>query len=230
MSRTIVVIGGTSGIGRAIAAGFHDAGDAVHVAGHEPGAGPDGAAATVLDVRDDAGVAAFFARFDRIDVLVNCAGVIRRGGAEFTPQGFAEVIDVNLTGTQRCCLAAHPALAAARGCVVNTASMLTFFGSAVAPAYAASKGGIGQLTRSLAMAWAGDGIRVNALAPGWIGTSLTAALSQDDAKSAPILARTPMRRWGRPDDVVGPALFLASEAAGFVTGAILPVDGGFSAA
>lgn len=186
--------------------------------------------AAVLEVRDDKAVVSFFAGFDRIDVLVNCAGVIRRDGAEFTPQGFAEVVDINLTGTQRCCLAAYPALKAQGGCVVNTASMLTFFGSAVAPAYAASKGGIGQLTRSLAMAWAADGIRVNALAPGWIATPLTLSLTEDDAKATPILARTPMRRWGKPEDLVGPAMFLASDAAAFVTGIILPVDGGYSAA
>jgi len=230
MSRTVIVTGGSSGIGAAIAAGFHASGARVHVTGHVTGPAPQGISTATLDVRDDAGVSAYFAGFDRINVLINCAGVIRRGGAEFTHEGFADVIDINLTGTHRCCLAAHSALRAAAGCIINTASMLTFFGSAVAPAYAASKGGIGQLTRSLAMAWARDGIRVNALAPGWIETPLTRPLVEDSAKSAPILARTPMGRWGRPEDLIGPAMFLASDAAGFVTGAILPVDGGFSAA
>lgn len=229
MTRTVVVTGGTGGIGAAIADGFAAAGDRVQVTGHAPVDAPAGTEAAVLDVRDGAAVTAFFSRLDRLDVLVNCAGIIQRG-VEFTAEGFADTVDVNLTGTHRCCLAAHGALTAAGGCIVNMASMLTFFGSAVAPGYAASKGGIGQLTRSLAMAWAADGIRVNALAPGWIATPLTRALQDDPARSDPILLRTPMRRWGRPEDVVGPALFLASPAAAFVTGAILPVDGGYSAA
>ncbi|WP_417248581.1 SDR family NAD(P)-dependent oxidoreductase [Celeribacter sp.] len=231
MTRKVVVIGGTSGIGRAIATGFLDAGDDVTVTGHEAVDDlPEGMAQAVLDVRDSDAVTAFFAPMERLDVLVNCAGVIRRGGAEFTHDGFADVVDINLNGSQRCCTAAHDALKAASGCVINTASMLTYFGSAVSPAYAASKGGIGQLTRSLALAWAGDGIRVNALAPGWISTPLTEALGQNPERSATILGRTPMGRWGRPEDLVGPAMFLASSAAGFVTGAILPVDGGYAAA
>lgn len=231
MSRNVVVIGGTSGIGRAIACGFLQEGDRVSVTGHaQVGDLPQGLAQSVLDVRDTVAVEAYFAAIKRLDVLVNCAGVIRRGGAEFTAEGFADVVDINLNGSQRCCQAAHEALKAAGGCVINTASMLTFFGSAVSPAYAASKGGIGQLTRSLAMAWAADGIRVNALAPGWIATPLTQALGEDAARSSVILGRTPMRRWGQPEDLVGPALFLASPGAGFVTGAILPVDGGYSAA
>ncbi|WP_394199082.1 SDR family NAD(P)-dependent oxidoreductase [Litoreibacter albidus] len=231
MSRNIVVIGGTSGIGRAIATGFAQQGDSVSVTGHEPCADlPSGMQGHVLDVRDTAAVEQFFARIATLDVLVNCAGVIRRGGAEFTADGFADVVDINLGGSQRCCIAALPALKTAQGCIINTASMLTFFGSGVAPAYAASKGGIGQLTRSLAIAWAPFGIRVNALAPGWIATPLTKPLTDDDGKSTGILGRTPMGRWGTPDDVVGPARFLASPDAGFVTGTILPVDGGYSAA
>ncbi|WP_417259936.1 SDR family NAD(P)-dependent oxidoreductase [Celeribacter sp.] len=231
MTRKVVVIGGTSGIGRAIATGFLDAGDDVTVTGLEAVDDlPDSMTQAVLDVRNSEAVTDFFAPMERLDVLVNCAGVIRRGGAEFTHDGFADVVDINLNGSQRCCIAAHGALKATSGCVINTASMLTYFGSAVSPAYAASKGGIGQLTRSLALAWAGDGIRVNALAPGWISTPLTEALGQNPERSAAILERTPMGRWGRPEDLVGPAMFLASSAAGFVTGAILPVDGGYAAA
>lgn len=230
--KTVIVVGGSSGIGKAIATAFAAEGHEVHVTGIE--AAEDMRVESVagchqLDVRSEQAVTAFFRRFARIDVLVNCAGVIRRGGAEFAPAAFAEVIDINLNGTQRCCHAAYAALKASGGCIINTASMLTFFGSGFVPAYSASKGGIGQLTRSLAIAWASDGIRVNALAPGWIATELTAPLTQDAERSAALVDRTPMARWGRPDDLVGPALFLASPGAGFVTGAIVPVDGGYSA-
>lgn len=172
----------------------------------------------------------FFTDIGNIDVLVNCAGIIRRNHEEFGEEGFAAVVDINLAGTMRCCRSAHAALAAAGGCIVNTASMLSFFGSAAVPAYAASKGAIAQLTRSLAIAWAVDGIRVNAIAPGWISTKLTAELEADARRAGPILARTPMGRWGQPADLVGPVLFLASDAAAFMTGSIVPVDGGYSAA
>ena len=233
MTRTVVVVGGSSGIGCAIAAGFSgEEGTRVVATGHEDGVFaslPENVERAVLDVRDADAVSAFFSGFGRLDVLINCAGIIRRNGAEFRQKDFADVLDINLNGTQRCCEAAHKALKAAGGCIINTASMLTYFGSATSPAYAASKGGVAQLTKSLAIAWAADGIRVNAIAPGWIATDLTRALTEDAARSEQILSRTPMKRWGRPDDLAGPARFLASPEAAFVTGVILPVDGGYSA-
>ena len=159
---------------------------------------------------------------------MNCAGVIRRG-EEHDPQVFAEVLDVNLTGTMRVCAAARPLLArSAGGAIVNTASMLSFFGGGLVPGYAASKGGVVQLTKSLAIAYAPDGTRVNAIAPGWVRTGLTGALQADPVREVAILSRTPLGRWGEPGDVAGPALFLASPLAGFVTGAVLTVDGGYA--
>ena len=165
-------------------------------------------------------------RLDRLDVLINAAGIIRRG-AEHDPDVFAQVIAVNLTGAMRVASAARPLLERSRGSVVNVASMLSFFGGGLVPAYSASKGGVAQLTKSLAIAWAPQGIRVNAIAPGWIATPLTQALQDDAARSAVVLQRTPMGRWGRPKDLTGPVMFLCSPAAAFVTGVVLPVDGGY---
>ena len=228
--RQVLVTGGTSGIGAGIAAAFAAQGDRVAVTGAteaEAGAArARGVDARVLDVRDGAAVETLVASFAALDVVVNCAGVIRRG-AEHDPAAFADTVDINLNGTMRVCAAARPKLAAAKGCIVNTASMLSFFGGGLVPGYSASKGGVAQLTKSLAIAYAADGIRVNAVAPGWIATPLTQALQDDAARSQQILARTPLGRWGTPADVAGPVLFLASAAAQFVTGVVLPVDGGY---
>jgi NAD(P)-dependent dehydrogenase (short-subunit alcohol dehydrogenase family) len=229
-AKSIVVTGGTSGIGRAIAQAFSEAGAHVIAAGlpstEEHVAG---VAVEIVDVADGTAVARLFEKIPEVHVLVNAAGIIRRE-EEFGLDVFAQVVDVNLTGVMRASMAARPKLAKTKGCIVNVASMLSFFGAPKAPAYSASKGGIAQLTRSLAVAWATDGIRVNAVAPGWIATPLTRALQNDAARSEQLLARTPFGRWGLPSEVAGPVLFLSSEAASFMTGAIVTVDGGYSAA
>ena len=224
----ILVIGGTSGIGQGIADAFRAAGATVIATGATP-AECTAPGTTPLDVRDPAAVTALIAALPRLDHLVYTAGIIRRSD-EHDPAVFAQVLDINLTGAMRAAAAARPLLAASRGTLTLTASMHSFFAGPLIPGYSASKGGIAQLTKSLAIAWAPDGIRVNALAPGWVATPLTAALQQDPARAGPILARTPLGRWATPADIAGPALFLASPAAAFVTGIVLPVDGGYLAA
>ncbi len=228
---TVVVVGASlGGIGASIARAFADSGATVHITGAEPEPMPEDAARfayTQLDVTDTSAVRAFASGFERADVLVNCAAITRRG-EEMAPDFFAHVLDVNLTGTLRCAEALHPALAAARGSVINIASMYARFASPRNPAYGSSKAGVEQLTKSLAVAWAADGIRVNAIAPGFIVTEQSARARQDPAFVAAIEARTPAGRWGEPGDIAGAALFLASPAAAFMTGACLPVDGGYS--
>lgn len=225
----VLVTGGTSGIGAAIAVAFLEDGARVIVTGHSPeecANAPSGCEARLLDVRNGDAVSVLFTGLDALDHLVNCAGIIRRG-AEHDPQVFADVVDVNLTGTMRVCAAARPLLARNGGTIVNTASMLSFFGGALVPGYAASKGGVAQLTKSLAIAYAEDGIRVNAIAPGWIETPLTSALRQDADRHAATANRTALKRWGKPQELAGAVLFLSSPLASYVTGSILVVDGGY---
>jgi 2-dehydro-3-deoxy-D-gluconate 5-dehydrogenase len=232
--KVALVSGGTSGIGAAIGNSLARLGAQVTVTGASAAeaiaaraaAGYAAADAIALDVRDAGAIDACMARLPQLDILINCAGVLRRG-AEHDPQTFAEVIDINLNGTMRLCTAARALLARNAGCIVNTASMFSFFGGPHAPAYTASKGGVAQLTKALAAAYAADGIRVNAVAPGWIATPLTDVVRNDAQKSAAILARTPLGRWGDPSDVAAVVVFLCSPAAVFMTGAIVPVDGGY---
>ena len=228
-----LITGGARGIGFGIADAMLAAGYGVTVTGltaEEIAAVPkrENLQAAILDVTSDAEVAACIGRLSRLDALVNCAGIILRDGKEFTIPGFQQVIDVNLTGTMRMCLAARPLLEKQGGAIVNTASVWSFFGGGLAPAYTASKGGVAQLTKALAVAWA-PSIRVNAIAPGWIETELTKAAQADQARSDAIIARTPFGRWGRPEDIGGAVVFLCSDAAAFITGTVLPVDGGYMA-
>ena len=228
-----LITGGARGIGHGVAEALLDAGYFVTVTGltaAEVAAVPAHPAlrAVRLDVTDDADIAACAGALERLDLLVNCAGIILRGGAEFDIAGFRKVVDVNLTGTMRMCMAAKPLLEETGGSIVNLASMWSFFGGAATPAYTASKGGVAQLTKALAVAWA-PAIRVNAVAPGWIETELTRGAREDAERSAAIVARTPQGRWGRPDDIGGAVVFLGSDAARFITGAVLPIDGGYLA-
>jgi NAD(P)-dependent dehydrogenase (short-subunit alcohol dehydrogenase family) len=232
--KVVLVVGGTSGIGAAIADAFAGLGAVVTVTGATKGEcdATRGSPrfrcrdAVALDVRDDSAVSGLVASLPRLDVLVNCAGIIRRG-AEHDVAVFAEVLAVNLTGTMRCCTQAREKLKSAGGAIVNTASVLSYFGGGLVPGYSASKGGVAQLTKSLAIAYAPDGIRVNAVAPGWVATPFTQALQNDAQRSAAILARTPLARWAAPADIAGAVVFLCSPAARFITGAVMPVDGGY---
>ena len=228
--KSALITGGTGGIGSAIANGLLAASCRVFAADllcGEPASELDYRVEVLpLDVSDAQSIDRLIARLDRLDIVVNSAGIIRRE-AEYELDNFQKVIDINLTSTMRMCLACKPLLARRGGSIVNVASMLSFFGAGLAPAYSASKGGVAQLTKSLAIAWATDQIRVNAVAPGWIATPLTQRLQDDPVRSAAILARTPLNRWGRPQDLTGAVVFLCSPAANFITGVILPVDGGY---
>jgi len=228
-----LITGGARGIGFGIAEAMLAAGYGVTVTGltaEEVAAVParDKLKAVILNVTQDSQVAACIGALERLDALVNCAGMILRDGKEFTVEGFQQVIDVNLTGTMRMCVGARPLLEKQGGSIINTASIWSFFGGGLVPAYTASKGGVAQLTKALAVAWAPH-IRVNAIAPGWVETELTKGARADPARSEAIIARTPFGRWGRPEDIGGAVVFLCSEAAGFVTGTVLPVDGGYTA-
>jgi 2-dehydro-3-deoxy-D-gluconate 5-dehydrogenase len=238
-----VVTGGNGGIGLGMAKGLAAAGAAVVVAARnvakaEAAVAELGGKSTFmpLDVADETSCRALVEqtadRFGRLDILVNNAGTsIRKPPENYTAAEWHAVLDTNLTGAFLCSQAAHPVMKkSGGGKIINIGSMFALFGSGYAAAYAASKGALVQLTKSLAVAWAADNIQVNAVLPGWIDTELTRDARQQVAGlHERVLARTPAARWGVPEDLAGIAVFLASSASDFITGAAIPVDGGFSA-
>jgi 2-dehydro-3-deoxy-D-gluconate 5-dehydrogenase len=243
--RVAIVTGGNGGIGLGMARGLAGAGasivvvgrnaDKSHAAVRELGQLGAEAIAITADVTDEATVAGMVQtardRFGRIDILINNAGTnIRKSLHEYSLEEWHRVMNTNLTSAFLCSRAVYPAMkAAGAGKVINIGSMMSIFGASFSPAYGASKGGIVQLTKSAAIAWAADNIQVNAVLPGWIDTELT----QGARREVPwlhesVLKRTPARRWGAIDDMSGVAVFLASSASDFVTGTAIPVDGGYS--
>lgn len=227
--KSAFISGGTSGIGLALAKGFAQAGYQVTASGIGQLPDTDESIEFIsIDVTDGDAVVEYFEQIKTLNTLINAAGIIRRED-EHHPKTFEQVVDTNLNGTMRLCAAARDALSQTKGSIINIASMLSYFGGGLVPGYAASKGGVVQLTKSLAIAYAKDGIRANAIAPGWIDTPLTGDLRADSKRNQTILDRTPLGRWGDPNELVGPALFLAGQEASFITGAVLNVDGGYSA-
>jgi 2-deoxy-D-gluconate 3-dehydrogenase len=244
--KVALVTGGNGGIGLGMAHGLASAGALVVIAARDAAkskqalerlrdAGGE-ADAVQADVTDEASVAALVEEVGRrhgaLHILVNNAGTsIRKPAHVMTLDEWHHVMDTNLTSTFLCCRSAHPWLARQGGKVINVGSMLSIFGAPYAPSYGASKGGVVQFTRSIATAWAPDNIQANAVLPGWIDTDLTQkAREQVEGLNERVLARTPAGRWGRPADLAGVAVFLASQASDFLTGTAIPVDGGYSIA
>jgi 2-deoxy-D-gluconate 3-dehydrogenase len=238
--KAALVTGGNGGIGLAMARALTQAGAAVAIAGRD--AKKNAAAAAELkavtlcfDLKDADACRAMVeeaaARLGRLDILVNNAGTnIRKAPQDYSLEEWRTVLDTNLTSTFVACQAAYPHMKrAGRGKIVNIGSMMSLFGASFAAPYGASKGGVVQLTRSLAAAWAKDHIQVNAVLPGWIDTALTRRAREEvPGLHERVLARTPAGRWGSPEDLGGIAVFLACAASDFVTGTAIPVDGGYA--
>jgi NAD(P)-dependent dehydrogenase (short-subunit alcohol dehydrogenase family) len=230
-----VVIGGAGDIGAAIANLLCDLGATVTATGVNDAdiartllISREGLTLAPLDVTDDTAVAAFAGRHARVDALINCAGILARD-KEYEIETFMKVIDVNLTGTFRTCNAFRPALARVKGAIVNIASMNATLALPRIPAYCASKGGVVMLTKALALAWADEGIRVNAVAPGYVETAINAAGRTDRAHYQRIADRTAVKRWGLPEEIAGAVVFLCMPASQYATGTVVAVDGGFLA-
>jgi NAD(P)-dependent dehydrogenase (short-subunit alcohol dehydrogenase family) len=230
MTSVAIVTGGGSGIGLAAAQYLSQTHRVICCGLDHIDEFPDDLEFRKLDVTDENAVTACFSDISECSALVNCAGMIVQDRQEFEIQNFRKVIDVNLNAVHLVTNSLVDALAVAGGSVVNIASMYSVFGSPNTPAYSASKGGIVSLTRSHAVAFAGRGVRVNAVAPGWIDTRLASNAIHNEERRNRIMERLPMRRFGEPADVGSVIAFLVSEEARYITGAVLPVDGGYSIA
>lgn len=228
--KTAIITGGGTGIGLATCHRLAAAGYKIIAGGLDrEGDLPEGAEFVTTDVTKQADLDALVAKADRIDVLINCAGVLRQE-REWGIDDFRFVIDVNLTASMAAATTAHAKLRESKGSVVNIASMWSYFGSPKSPAYASSKGGIVALTRSMAVAWGAEGIRVNAVAPGWVLTRMAMGAKTDPTREPKITARIPLGRWAEPSDIANVIAFLVSDEAAYVHGVVLPVDGGYSIA
>ncbi len=243
--KVAIVTGGNGGIGLGMAQGLSAAGATVVIAARNADksaaavasiiASGGKASAIVVDVTDEADcqamVAATLKTHGRLDILINNAGInIRKRPEEYTLAEWQQILQTNLTSAFICSQAAYPEMKrASQGKIINIGSMMSIFGTAFTTPYAASKGGIVQMTRALASAWAADNIQVNAVLPGWVDTELTQTARKDIAGlHERVLARTPAGRWGAAHDFAGIAVFLASAASDFITGTAIPVDGGYS--
>ncbi|WP_340315853.1 SDR family NAD(P)-dependent oxidoreductase [Rhizorhabdus argentea] len=232
LTKQAVITGGAHprGIGFAAALKLAESGFDVIVTGisdNEVALTPDHPRirAVVLDVTDDAAVKTLFEGLDRLDALVTCAGT--SSVEEYEEADFLRTLNVNVAGTMRCCTAARKLLAETKGAIVNIGSVYATFGSPVVPAYTASKGAVVQLTKSLAVAWGGDGINVNAISPGWIQTNMARGVFENRDYVAQLISRTPLGRVGVAADCGDVIAFLCSPEARFVTGVTIPVDGGY---
>ncbi len=228
--KVILITGGTGGIGSAFATGFLAHGAEVIVADLAP---PKTALDPrirfeLLDVRDDLAVEDLAKRVERLDVVIHCAGRLARC-EEYNPHVFEDSLDIHLVGNLRLANAFREHLKATQGCLINIASMYSYFGAPQVPAYSAAKTAVVSLTRSLAVAWAPDGIRVNAIAPGWIKTEISRGGRENPDFNAKVVARLPGGEWAEPEELTGTAIFLASPAAKLITGVTIPVDGGYIA-
>lgn len=242
-NKKAIVTGGSSGLGYGMVQALHDAGahvaiidiaESVTAVAREIGDdGPEvyGVKGNLGD-RESLKSAFYTAVCDlggHLDILINNAGIQRRSKCEEFPiEYWDDVLEINLTSVfQLCQLAGKQMLTQGKGKIINMASMLSFFGGYLVPAYAASKGGVAQLTKALANEWAGRGINVNALAPGYMDTNLNTAIVQDPDRTREIISRIPAGRWGKPDDLKGAVIFLASDCSDYINGAVIPVDGGY---
>jgi len=228
--KTVLITGGTGGIGAALTQAFIAHGATVIAADlAEPKLPlPQGARFVQLDVTSTEAVDALAARTNTVDCIIHCAGRLVRW-EEYKPETFNQIIDIHLTGNLRLANAFRPHLKATGGCLINIGSMYSYFGAPQVPAYAAAKTAVISLTKSLAMSFAADGIRVNAIAPGWIKTEISRGGRENPEFNARVVARIPNGEWAEPKDLAGTAIFLASEAAKLVNGVTIPVDGGYCA-